>query len=104
MSDAERDIERLTEALARATTERDELDARLSELLYIVSHDLRAPLRHVKNLAEWATEDVGDTLAAVQGTELEISASGPDAKEALAALTNLVEQGFEIETSDSSAG
>lgn len=35
------------------------------------------------------------TLAAEQGTELEIHAIGDDAHEALAALTELFEQGFE---------
>jgi len=34
------------------------------------------------------------TLAAVQGTELEIEATGPDASEALEALVKLVESDF----------
>lgn len=34
-------------------------------------------------------------LAATQGTELEIAASGPDAADALAALQNLVESQFD---------
>jgi signal transduction histidine kinase len=57
------EIARLREALEAVTEQRDELDARLREVLYIVSHDLRAPLRHVKNLAEWAIEDAGDNLS-----------------------------------------
>jgi phosphocarrier protein HPr len=49
------------------------------------------------------------TLAAGEGCQLEIIASGRDADAALAALSELVEQGFEVdeptnETSDSSAG
>ena len=35
------------------------------------------------------------TLAAQQGTELTLKASGPDAEEALAALAQLVERGFD---------
>lgn len=35
------------------------------------------------------------TLAAEQGTELEINATGNDAQQALAALSELVENGFE---------
>ena len=35
------------------------------------------------------------TLAAEQGTELEINATGSDAQRALAALSELVENGFE---------
>ena len=34
-------------------------------------------------------------LAATQGTELEITASGPDADDALAALQKLIESGFD---------
>lgn len=42
------------------------------------------------------------TLGAVQGTELELSAEGPDAADALAALAELFNTGFqELETSDS---
>ncbi len=46
------------------------------------------------------------TLAAVEGSELEITATGQDADAALAALCQLVEQGFSInepfnQTSDS---
>ncbi len=37
------------------------------------------------------------TLGAEQGTQLEISATGTDADAAVAALSELVEQGFEIE-------
>jgi phosphotransferase system HPr (HPr) family protein len=49
------------------------------------------------------------TLAAEEGTQLEISVTGPDAQAALVALANLVEQGFEMdepsqEASGTSAG
>jgi phosphotransferase system HPr (HPr) family protein len=49
------------------------------------------------------------TLAAAQGSQLEIIASGQDADAAMAALCELVEQGFEVDaagnqTSDSSTG
>jgi phosphotransferase system HPr (HPr) family protein len=36
------------------------------------------------------------TLAAEQGTEIELVASGPQAEEALAAITSLVEAGFHL--------
>ncbi len=44
------------------------------------------------------------TLAAEHGTELEVVARGDDADRAVAALAELIERGFENETSDSSAG
>lgn len=41
------------------------------------------------------------TLVAEQGTELSIEAKGPDAQEALRALVELVERGFEEESQQS---
>ena len=41
------------------------------------------------------------TLVAEQGTELDIEAHGPDAQEALRALVQLVERGFEEESQQS---
>ena len=40
------------------------------------------------------------TLAAEQGTELEINATGTDAQEALTALSELVKNGFELHTAE----
>jgi signal transduction histidine kinase len=34
----------------------------LDQFAYIVSHDLKAPLRAIANLSEWIKEDLGDTL------------------------------------------
>lgn len=44
-------------AAALAGSNRD-----LEEFAYIASHDLRAPLRAIKNLAEWISEDLGERL------------------------------------------
>ncbi len=35
---------------------------RLKEFAYIVSHDLKAPLRGVRNIASWIREDCGNTM------------------------------------------
>lgn len=43
------------------------------------------------------------TLAAAQGSQLEIITSGRDAEAALAALCELVAQGFEIDTTSNSS-
>jgi signal transduction histidine kinase len=68
------EVSRLAEALndmAAQTEEaqrvRDEVqlelvrsNAELDSFAYVASHDLKAPLRGIRNLAEWITEDVGD--------------------------------------------
>lgn len=59
-----RDVsERVTEATARL--QRIDQEARaeaMLELGYAASHDLRAPLRHIKSLADWLVEDIGDDV------------------------------------------
>lgn len=38
----------------------DELRAELEKFVYVVTHDLRAPLRAVTHLSEWIEKDLGD--------------------------------------------
>ncbi|MCW3061053.1 MAG: domain S-box [Capsulimonas sp.] len=46
-------------ALARMLAQRN---AELDQFAYVVSHDLRAPLRGIANLAKWIEEDLGDQI------------------------------------------
>ena len=46
-------LSRLTRALERSNTE-------LDQFAYVASHDLKAPLRGIANLAQWIQEDLGD--------------------------------------------
>ena len=46
---------------ARAATEEAYRD--LDQFAYIASHDLKAPLRGIANLAQWIQDDTGDKLA-----------------------------------------
>jgi PAS domain S-box-containing protein len=46
----------LSGALARSNTE-------LDQFAYVASHDLKAPLRGIANLAQWIEEDLGDRAA-----------------------------------------
>jgi PAS domain S-box-containing protein len=62
----------LERAVAEAETARDEArralaaaeeaNAELDQFAYVASHDLKAPLRGISNLAQWIEEDVGDAL------------------------------------------
>jgi signal transduction histidine kinase len=51
------DARRAREAV-QAELERS--NAELDSFAYVASHDLKAPLRGIRNLAEWITEDLGD--------------------------------------------
>jgi PAS domain S-box-containing protein len=53
--EAEREMRRLVEALSQSNRE-------LDQFAYVASHDLKAPLRGIANLANWLQEDLGETL------------------------------------------
>ncbi|GMU02198.1 PAS domain-containing protein [Corallococcus caeni] len=50
-----RELMRLTQALEQSNRE-------LDQFAYVASHDLKAPLRGIANLAEWIKEEVGENL------------------------------------------
>ncbi|KAA6441041.1 PAS domain S-box protein [Dyadobacter flavalbus] len=41
----------------------ERINAELDQFAYVVSHDLKAPLRAINNLSEWIEEDLADVLA-----------------------------------------
>ena len=49
---------RLTKTLSQLKQRNDELD----QFAYVTSHDLKAPLRAIANLASWIEEDLSDSL------------------------------------------
>lgn len=69
----QRDIERLREsearaveranALTRITAELQRRNTELDAFAYAASHDLRAPLRGIANLAQWIEEDLQQSLS-----------------------------------------
>lgn len=61
---AERDIRELNDALVRRTRELESTVRELESFSYSVSHDLRAPLRHIDGYARMLGEDAGDALDA----------------------------------------
>lgn len=57
----------VSDSVERSTARLRRLDQQaraeaLLEVAYVASHDLKAPLRHIKSLAEWLAEDAGDAL------------------------------------------
>ncbi|MEZ4711762.1 MAG: PAS domain S-box protein [Caldilineaceae bacterium] len=52
----------LEQRVLRRTDELERSNRELDQFAYVASHDLRAPLRAIDHLANWITEDVGNTL------------------------------------------
>ncbi|NOX75468.1 MAG: hypothetical protein GXP17_02395 [Gammaproteobacteria bacterium] len=44
------------------TAELERINQELDQYAYVVSHDLKAPLRAIANLSEWIEEDIADSL------------------------------------------
>ncbi|MCW8962610.1 MAG: CHASE domain-containing protein [Gammaproteobacteria bacterium] len=63
---AERELQSLNETLedsvVHRTAEAERRAQYLEQFAYVTSHDLKAPLRAVSNLAEWIEEDLADKL------------------------------------------
>jgi len=59
---------RVEEKLAELVAKLEESNGELKDFAYIVSHDLKAPLRGIKTLADWIANDYGDKLGE-QGKE-----------------------------------
>jgi len=63
---AEKELQSLNETLedsvAHRTAEAERRAQYLEQFAYVTSHDLKAPLRAVSNLAEWVEEDLADKL------------------------------------------
>jgi len=55
-------VEQRTLALTRHANELERANKELDQFAYITSHDLKAPLRAINNLAQWIEEDIGDSF------------------------------------------
>jgi PAS domain S-box-containing protein len=56
------DLQRLNHSLVLAQQRLKERNEDLDSFVYLVSHDLKAPLRSIANLSEWIEEDIGDLI------------------------------------------
>jgi PAS domain S-box-containing protein len=56
------ELSQVNAVLARTTTLLQERNQELNQFAYVVSHDLKAPLRGIANLAEWIQEDLENQL------------------------------------------
>jgi PAS domain S-box-containing protein len=57
------EAEAARQAAERATSAALEAYRELDQFAYVASHDLKAPLRGIANLAQWIQDDLGDRLA-----------------------------------------
>jgi signal transduction histidine kinase/sensor domain CHASE-containing protein len=73
---AETELQRLNETLeqrvASRTAEAERHVEELEQFAYVTSHDLKAPLRGIANLAAWLEEDLGDKLTEVTREQLQL--------------------------------
>ena len=71
---AEKELQRLNETLeqrvAKRTAEAERHVEELEQFAYVTSHDLKAPLRGIANLATWLEEDLGGKLTKVTREQL----------------------------------
>lgn len=70
----EREILRLNAALAQRAAELDDANKELESFSYSVSHDLRAPLRHINGYVQMLAGDLGEQLGEEQRRYLKVIA------------------------------
>ncbi len=63
---------RAQKVLENKTEELTRINQELEQFAYVVSHDLKAPLRAIANLAQWIEEDIEDVMEEETGEQLEL--------------------------------
>jgi signal transduction histidine kinase len=80
---ARREIEQKAEELSRLTNELERSNSELDQFAYVASHDLKAPLRGIANLAQWIEEDLGDRIPAESQEHMQLLKGRVNRMEAL---------------------
>ncbi|PZV16622.1 MAG: PAS domain-containing sensor histidine kinase [Leptolyngbya sp.] len=66
------ELTRLNAVLEQTTALLKERNQELDQFAYVVSHDLKAPLRAIANLSEWVEEDLGNQIPEVNKHQLQL--------------------------------
>ena len=66
------DHQNIEERLASANRDLEKNNKELDQFAYIVSHDLKAPLRAISNLSLWLQEDLGASLSGENKTNFDL--------------------------------
>jgi PAS domain S-box-containing protein len=69
---ARRQVEEKAEELARAAQALEASNRELDQFAFVASHDLKAPLRGIANLATWIEEDLGDAAPGAVNQHLQL--------------------------------
>ncbi|MEB3357761.1 MAG: PAS domain S-box protein [Synechococcales bacterium] len=76
-------LQQAEQALAQRAQELTQLNQDLNQFAYVVSHDLKAPLRSIRNISEWLQEDLGQQIPPDNQEQLQLLVSRVECMEAL---------------------
>lgn len=65
-------VEEKVRELARLTHDLERSNHELDQFAYVASHDLKAPLRGIANLAQWIEEDLGDRVTGESAQHMQL--------------------------------
>ena len=89
-----REVNQLNATLEKITADLAERNKDLNQFAYVASHDLKAPLRSIRNLSEWLQDDIGNSIPLENQQQLSLIIERIDRMDALLnALLNYARAG-----------